>query len=117
MIAFVLSVTPGPTLERGWILEVLRPDDELRHGGLSKNCSLAALPQVSREPQWVRLPRRFVCKRYALRTVRREIRTGAAVAAKLYWGGALYGYWQKCPTTGREMKMHICGTHDEDTRG
>lgn len=96
MITLCLAVTPDPgaVQERGWILDLLRPaEPHMLHGPLPK--------------RWVRLPRRFACKRYAVHAMRREIRTGAAVAAKLYWGGELKGYWQKCPTTGRERKMIV----------
>ena len=62
------------------------------------------------EPQWTPLPRRFVSKSYALHAVRRAIRTGRAVEAKLYWGGALHGYWKRDWATGREIRMHVADT-------
>lgn len=93
MLTICLTVTPAPVQERGWILDVLRPAEKSGH--------------VTLPTRWEKLPRRFACKRYALHAVRREIRTGAAVAAKLYWGGDLKGYWQRDPTTGRELKIHI----------
>lgn len=105
MITICLSVAPAPFVDRGWRVDILPKATERQY----RNPLLRAM-QAPMEPQWTPLPRRFVCKRYALVAMRRAIRTGAATEAKLYWGGSLHAHWTRDPKTGRELKTHIADT-------
>jgi hypothetical protein len=103
MFLLCCTINDPPVRQKALVLHLLMPAAIDGPG----HCRLTDGKTLEWTDWFMRGGRHFVEKHHARKTIRRMIRSGQAVGARLYLGGSLLEEYHRDPVSGREVRLPV----------